>query len=243
MSELQVTLARDTFIHGRLLGHLTDCRNGEEKGYNAVHEWIEVEHIVLDHKTINWQLFSWRAYYRLLWGCDGGEWYMRRCRSMSSSRKDIFNQYTWFFSKIQCPNNVKMHLDSSLCTHTIASWQVFQKSCTSINFFRTWVLPLSLDHYYPPSPICELFHRSLIVNLPWITESIRHLHSARHGECFAPSQHPPTLIAWFMVVTFGQVLILHELCILRRYEPRDVIAGYKKYSKDQWVRYYCRACF
>jgi hypothetical protein len=92
-------------------------------------------------------------------------------------------------------NNSNKHLDGHLATHTINSQLVIGKCRTSICFFQKGVLLLSNDISYPPSQRYKVIDRALDFNIPWIFQSIPHLHSAHYSDCFAHSENTPTPIA------------------------------------------------
>jgi len=186
----------------RLLYLWNHRQKGEEKGRDVVLEWMEVEYYRAQSKNHHLAVVRLICILSFLCGCDRGEWYKRRCRSTSTSSKDTVDKDPSFVGKLKCPNNIKKHLDVYLATHTIASRMVLRKSHPSIYFFQKGVLPLSQDISHPPSHDCIVFNRSLNFNIPGILKSIPHLYSARHSNCFAPSQDPPMPIAWFIVVTF-----------------------------------------
>jgi len=162
-----------------------------------------------------------------LCGCNRDEWCIGQCRSTFSSSKDTVDKYPSFVIKMKCCTNIKKSLDSVSVTHTITSRLVLGKSRTSIYFFQNGILPLLYVFSHSPSQVCKVFNCSLILIISWSSKSIAHLHSACCSNCFAPSQHPPTPIPWCIDVAFCEFHTVTELCILLRYWPSEVIAGYK----------------
>ena len=167
---------------------------------------------------------------------------MRQCRRMASPSKDTVDENPYFIIEMKCRNYLKKCLDGSLAAHTIASWLAVGASYTSIDIFQNRVLLLTEDFSHPPWHDCIVFNHFPIYNITSNNQSIPHLHSARHGDRFAPSQHPPMPTSWFMVVTVYSVRTIPERCILLGCQPSNVIAGYKNWSKNRYVRYDCRAC-
>jgi len=144
---------------------------------------------------------------------------------------------------MKCSNNVKKDIDGFLDTDTSPGWLVIRTSHTSIYIFQNWVLPHWQYSSDPSSHVCKVFNPSHIQNITRISKTIQCLYSDCCDHCFAPLEDPPTLIAWFMIVTFCWVYTLHGPCIHLRYQRSNIIGGYKNKRKHKQLRYDCRACF
>ena len=199
--ELEGTPDRYTHCCCRYLNRWNHPWKGEEKGHDVVHEPMEVQcyraraqnHHPAVVPLINMLFF--------LCGGDGGQWCKRRCTSTSSSSKDTVDQDPCFSSKLKCRNMVEKCIDGHLATHIIKSRQFSETATPRFTVYQNVVLPIPHDFCIPPSHSCKVFNRSLNLNPPWISKSIVHLRSARHGDCYAHSKDPPMPSAWVKVVT------------------------------------------
>jgi len=227
VSELEVDLDWYTNSRCRHLYRWNPHRQGQEKGRDAVHEPISVDYYCA--RSQSHQVAVVRPILILSWLCGHGrdEWCKRWYRNASSSGKDTVDNDPFCVGIMTCCNSVKMQLDGLLATHIDTTCQVIGNSCTSIYFFQKWVLQLWYDFSHPPSHVCKVFNRSLYFNISWISKWIWHQHSGLRGNCFEPSQDPPTPIAWCVVITLCYVSTLHERCIVLIYPPSDVVMGYK----------------
>ena len=119
MSELEVALDRYTHSRCQLLYHWNHRRKGEEKCCDAVHEQKEVEYYGARSHNDHLPVVRLISILSFLCGCDGGEWWKCRCRSMSSSSKDTVDEDLCFVSKMKCCNKVKKHLAGLVANDTI----------------------------------------------------------------------------------------------------------------------------
>jgi len=241
MSEIAVALGRYMHFHYQLLYRWNHHWKGEDIGHNAVHERMEVEYCCAwwrnHHPAVLRQICICSSHC----GCDGGEWCKHRCRKTSSTGKDAFDEYhcvlaTWCVTtSLRSVSTVPLRLtplEARLSSENAAPLFTVSKQGSYhsgriflilLPTFATWSIAL------------------FFFNILWITKSIPHLHSARRADCQAPSQDSPTPVACFMGVILCQLRTICELCIPIRYRPSEIMAEYKRNSKDKRVRYDCRA--